>query len=813
MTLWSLAIYILLFAALWLAELLFPSLSGTLLQWQSAAFVVGIPASILGTAYVLTIRNPRNYLGFYPGIVMSLLLSLQFYLQGSYDLVLLYLFVFIPFQTMALVGWRRSCKAQLLDPEGHHEGLLEPAFINRRNGLLTRLGATIIIVADYAIATLWVYQDGWTDHWAIKLTAAITISSSFFANFWMIYKKNDAWLCWVWYCLASIILMILLGNIFSLVLFVVMLVVNMSAQIAWLRNTKSGNFGWAGDKESIERLRQQAPYKRGHIVDVVGRRIYDGEIRMRHGRITEIREMSVPADAPYILPGFIDSHIHIESTLLLPEQYAKMAIQQGTTTIITDPHEVTNVLGEEGIRLMMRSAAKTRFHFHFGIPSCVPATPFETSGASLNAEAIRPLLELPNVYGLGEMMNVPGVLARDPETMARIRAARSLGLRVDGHAPKLSGDNLKRYIDAGIIADHECTTVEEAREKLKAGMFIQIREGSAACDLDALMPLLAESDDHLMFCSDDKYPDEIALGYINDMVVRAIRRGMPLWNVLNAACVTPRKHYNLPMALLQPGQPADFICVTDLIDFDVKETYIDGLCCYGVGGVTAALMTDNTPGWSVEEAHAGACPNHFLAQPIREEDIRVKAETGKRLKVIGTSEGSLLTKQLLVTPKVQDGYVVPDTGEDVLKLVCLSRHSVAKPQVAFIRGFGLKRGAMASTIGHDSHNIIALGTTDADIVTAINHVIKIQGGLVICDGPELIDMELPVAGLMSVRTGEQCGKRHNQLKAMAARLGCRYRAPFMTMAFMPLPVIPELKITDKGLFDATKFEFTSLWEE
>lgn len=808
MTCWSLLIFGILFFVLWLIETFCPGQSGRFLHWTDPAFVVGIPASILGTAYVLAIRNPKNYIGFYPGVLMALLLSLQFFFQEQYDLVFLYLCVFIPFQIMALLAWRKDFfKSAAADEE---DKPLEPAFINGRQSLVTHLLCLLIVVVDYVAVTL-TGGDGWTDNMAVKLFGALTIATSFFANYWMIFKKNDAWLCWVLYSVASIALFVLLGNPFSLVLFCVMLVVNASAQLAWLRNTDSRDFGWVGDEQTINWFRRFLPYKRGHIVDVVNRRIYDGEIRMRKGRIVSIRECPVSKKAPYILPGFVDSHIHIESTLLLPEQYAKMAVGQGTVAVITDPHEVANVLGEKGIKLMMDSAQKTRFHFYFGIPSCVPATPFETSGAHLDAKDVQQLLQLPNVYGLGEMMNVPGVLSDDPDTMAKIRAAIQADKLVDGHCPQLSGDDLKRYAAAGITVDHECTTLEEARNKIAAGMIVQIREGSAACDLDALMPILRESDDQVMFCSDDKYPDEISLGYINDMVVRCVRRGISLWSVLNAACVTPRRHYKLPQALLQVGDQADFICVHDLIDFDVRATYIDGRCCYSDDQPTAALMLDSVPSYTLE--HQELCPNHFLAQPITEQQIQVPVQPGKRIKVIDTTEGSLLTKQLVVEPKTTDGMVVSDVEHDVLKLVCLSRHSVSEPQVGFISGFGLNRGAIASTIGHDSHNIIALGTNDEDIVRAINHLVKIQGGLVICDGPELIDMELPVAGLMSVRTGYQVGKRHCQLKAMAARLGCRYRAPFMTMAFMPLPVIPELKITDKGLFDATKFEFTSLFED
>lgn len=852
-TLFSIILFVTLFGLFYLIEWVYPDIQGRLLQWTLAdgsinwAFIVGIPASLMGTAYVLTVKNPQNYFGFYMGIVMSLLLAVQFYLQGSYDLVVLYLCVFIPFQVASLITWRRQA---LQTPQDNTD--FTPKFITIQLSIVVHIVALLIVAIDYIIATKLIHHDGWQDQMTMKLLAGCTIASSLLANLLMIYKKNDAWLCWVFYCITSIIMFVIIGNVFSLVMFTMMLIINTSAQLSWLMMTKSDHFGWAGNREYIERLIEQRTemlikrdgqrekvlqlqekwllnqlelnhHRRerlmtsqigwqlvqGHIVDVVNERIYDGEIEISNGRIQSIRETTVAANTPYIMPGFVDSHIHIESTLLLPEQYARLAVTQGTIGVITDPHEVANVLGKEGIELMMKSANKVRFHFRFGIPSCVPATPFETSGAKIDAEDIVPLLKQSNVYGLGEMMNIPGVLQRDKDVMAKIQACLNQGKIVDGHCPKLTGDALKSYIASGIYTDHECTTLEEAREKLAAGMYIQIREGSAACDLTALSPILAEEKERVMFCSDDKYPDEMILGYLNDMVTRCVRRGLPMWSVLRAASVNPIKYYHMDCGLLQVGDSADFICVHDLIDFDVQKTYIKGRCVFADHHCTDEMVIDKSPSYTLE--HYELCPNHFLAEPIIAEQIQVPAKEGKLLKVITTTEGSLLTREIHVTPKVENNLVVPDISQDVLKLVCLSRHSMSKPVVGFINGFGLKRGAIASTIGHDSHNIIALGTNDEDIVRAINHLISIKGGLVVCDGEELIDMELPIAGLMSVRTGRQVGKRHCQLKAMAERLGCRYHAPFMTLAFMPLPVIPELKITDKGLFDSTKFEYTSLW--
>ncbi len=542
---------------------------------------------------------------------------------------------------------------------------------------------------------------------------------------------------------------------------------------------------------------------RGHIVDVLNRRMFDGEIEFENGKIVRRTEVAVPDNAPYIMPGFYDSHIHIESTLLTPEHYARLAVEQGTIGVITDPHEIANVLGVDGVNYMIDSGKKVRFHFHFAAPACVPATPFETAGATVDSRMVTELLKRDEVYGLGEMMNVPGVLSNDPETIAKINATLAAGKIVDGHSPALTGDDLKKYQAAGISTDHECTTLAEARERVKLGMTIQIREGSAACDFDALAPIIAEAPGQVMFCSDDKYPDEIGQGYLNAMCRRAIHRGLPLWDVLTAACVTPLKLYGLKHGLLQVGDNADFIVVDNLQEFNLQETYIDGYHVVDDGLCTEQIVIDDTP---LDTNY----PNHFLAEPITVDDIAVPAHEGN-IKVIGTTEGSLLTTQMLMTPKIENGLVVSDIPHDVLKLVCLSRHSKAKPVMGFIHGFGLRRGAIASTIGHDSHNIIALGATDEDIVCAINTIIEMKGGLVVVDGKDAVELALPIAGLMSYRNGARVAKRHYQLKNFAERLGCRYKAPFMTMAFMSLSVIPEIKLTDKGLFDATKFEFTDLF--
>lgn len=543
--------------------------------------------------------------------------------------------------------------------------------------------------------------------------------------------------------------------------------------------------------------------KSGHIVDVVGRVIFDGTVEVSDGRIVSISKDMVPSNAPYIMPGFVDSHVHIESTLITPEHYAELAVTKGVVAVVTDPHEMVNVAGLEGFEFMVRNGRKVHFHFNFGVPPCVPCTSFETAGAVVDSKDIETLLARDEVYGISEFMNAVGVLSGDEECMAKLRAARKAGKKVDGHAPGLRGDALRRYAEAGISTDHESENLEEARERISYGMLVQIREGSAASDFKALSPLLNEYGDKLMFCSDDKYPNELTEGYIDVMVKDALAQGYPIWNVLNAACVTPVLHYGLRSGILRQGDNADFIVVDNMKDFNVLETYIDGIRVYGDGVLCKEAFT-------VDSTQETSFPNNFSAEHITVEDLRVPL-SGEKLKVITAEDLSLRTGMEIVTPKVEDGCVVPDVQNDILKIVVLNRYKKDRPQVAFIKGFGLKSGAMGSTIAHDSHNIIAIGTSDEEIVKVINTLVDYKGGLLICDGHSISGIKLPVGGLMSTLGGEAIAQKYSALKSMALSQGCPFNAPFMTLAFMALPVIPDLKLTDKGLFDVLKFEFTSLF--
>lgn len=529
--------------------------------------------------------------------------------------------------------------------------------------------------------------------------------------------------------------------------------------------------------------------KVGQIVDVRNRRIFGGVLTIDNGLITNVEECDVPENAPYIMPGFVDSHVHIESTLMTPRNFARMAVKHGTVAVVTDPHEIANVCGREGIEYMIESAKSTRFKFSFGVPSCVPCTDFETAGAVINSQDVKELVQRDEFYGLAEMMNFPGVLIGLEEPLKKVKSTLMAGKVVDGHAPGLTGERARNYIAQGITTDHEMFDLGQARERLQMGMKIQIREGSAACNLNDLMPLLAEDQwvGKLMFCTDDKYPDELEKGYINEMVERAVAAGMPLWNVLEAATIAPVEHYRLCVGGLRSGDPADFAVVRDLKKFEVLETYIGGEKVFGDG-------KENV----VKNAEPERIINNFNAQPLREEDIALQLDDAK-VKVMEAFEGQLFTKAIEGKPGVEN---------DILKLIVYNRYKQAKPAIGFIKGFQLKKGAMASTIAHDSHNIIALGCSDREIVMAVNALVDSKGGFSVTDGEKVEQLPLPIAGLMSPLRGEELGQRHCQLKQMAKQIGCPFSAPFMTLAFMALPVIPELKLIDTGLFDGLKFGFT-----
>jgi adenine deaminase len=483
--------------------------------------------------------------------------------------------------------------------------------------------------------------------------------------------------------------------------------------------------------------------------------------------------------------------------MLTPAEFARLAVAHGTVATVSDPHEIANVLGIDGVRFMIENGRQVPFKFYFGAPSCVPATSFESSGAHLGSEDVEQLLKMNEIHYLSEMMNFPGVIYEDKEVMAKIHVAKKYHKPVDGHAPGLTGKEAKKYIQAGITTDHECFTIEEAMEKISYGMKVQIREGSAAKNFDTLIPLINSFPDKIMLCSDDKHPDDLIEGHINLVIKRAIKSGYDPVKVLKVCTYNPVKHYNLNVGLLQKGDPADFVVIDNFNDFTIKATYIEG-----------EHVADN--GKSLLKSLPASTPNKFFAIPVTEKYLEVKA-TGESIQVLKALDGQLITQKLITKAEIENGQVISDTENDILKMVVLNRYEASVPAIGFVNGFGLKRGAIASTVAHDSHNIIAVGTNDGEITQAINLLVETKGGISLVDGDHHLQLPLPVAGIMSNEDGYKIADTYKQLNQSAKNLGSTLHAPYMTLSFMALLVIPELKLSDKGLFDGTKFEFTSLF--
>ncbi|NLR61959.1 adenine deaminase [Chitinophaga polysaccharea] len=531
----------------------------------------------------------------------------------------------------------------------------------------------------------------------------------------------------------------------------------------------------------------------GNLVDILQAEIYPATLHIENGRIARITRDS-QSYSSYLLPGFTDAHVHVESAMLIPSEFARMAVVHGTIATVSDPHEIANVMGVAGVNYMLENGKQVPFRFNFGAPSCVPATTFETAGATITVADIEALLERSDIRYLTEMMNFPGVLHKDPEVMAKIAAAKKAGKPVDGHAPGLRGDAARDYIAAGISTDHECFTIEEALDKLKYGMHILIREGSAAKNFEALYPLLNNYTDHIMFCSDDKHPDNLEEGHINLLVKRALAHGIDLFKVLRAACINPVVHYKLDNGLLKENDPADFIVVDNLEDFNILATYIDGM-----------KVAEN--GRTLIPSIASAPVNNFICNPVKATDFCIPANSAEvSAKVIAALDGQLITNALQEILPVAEGNVQNSIPKDVLKLAVVNRYRPAAPAMAFIHGFGLQRGAIASSVAHDSHNIIAVGTDDESLAAAINAVIAERGGISVVNGADTAVLPLPVAGLMSNLDGYTVAAQYSALDKAAKALGSRLASPFMTLSFMALLVIPHLKLSDLGLFDGDKFQ-------
>jgi len=540
----------------------------------------------------------------------------------------------------------------------------------------------------------------------------------------------------------------------------------------------------------------------GNVVDIVGRRTFAAEVTVSGGRIAAISPWTGAraenGPKTFLLPGFIDSHVHIESSMLVPTEFARAAVVHGTVAAVSDPHEIGNVLGVVGVHYMLENASHTPFKFYFGAPSCVPATTFETSGATITTAEVVELLDDPRIVYLSEMMNFPGVLQGDEACLAKIEAAHDRGKPVDGHAPGLRGKEAARYIAAGITTDHECFSKAEALDKLAAGCKISIREGSAARNFDALYSLLGEYPLQTMLCSDDKHPDELLTGHINKLARRAVAQGVNVFDVLQAACLNPIAHYNLDVGQLRVGDPADFIEADSLSEFNVMRTWIGG-----------QLVADR--GVSTLRREPPEVINQFVATHVRAGQLEVEQTPGA-LQVIEALDGQLITNRIELEPKVVAGKIVSDIGHDALKLVVVNRYHAAPPAIAFIKNFNLQRGAIASSVAHDSHNVVAVGVTDDDLAAAINAVMVANGGLsAVCQDDNIkLTLPLPIAGLMATGSCPEVAAAYERLDTAVKNWGSNLRAPYMTLSFMALLVIPDLKLSDFGLFDGKKFEFSPL---
>lgn len=498
----------------------------------------------------------------------------------------------------------------------------------------------------------------------------------------------------------------------------------------------------------------------------------------------------------YVLPGFVDAHVHIESSMVTPLEFSRTAICHGTIGVVSDPHEIANVLGMEGVEFMIGSASKTPLKILFGAPSCVPATPFESSGAVLDEKSITKLLNTPGIGFLSEMMNFPGVISEDAGVIKKMQLAKQRNIPIDGHAPGLTGEPLKKYVSAGISTDHECYGYKEAEEKIGFGMKILIREGSAAKNFDTLIPLLKQHPDSIMFCTDDLHPDDLMKGHINLMVKRAIASGYDLFDVLKAASYNPVKHYGLDIGMLKVGDPADFIVADDLSNLNIIATVINGKEYYKDGQV-------KIEGQKEEKA------NNFRELHVLATELKVASETN-RIRVIEALEGELITREKITSPTVENKNVVADTDRDILKIVVVDRYRDSTPSVGFITGFNLQKGAIASSIAHDSHNIICIGSSDREIASVINWIAKNKGGIAIHNGKNIEGLQLEIAGIMTRSSVEYAARMYKRLSDLAIWQGCNLKAPFMTLSFMALLVIPELKISDKGLFNGNTFSYTSV---
>lgn len=553
--------------------------------------------------------------------------------------------------------------------------------------------------------------------------------------------------------------------------------------------------------------------KNANIVNVLSEEIHKGDIAICDGVIAGIGEnysgeKEIDINGAYVTPSFIDGHVHLESTMMLPKEFAKTVLPAGTTTVIIDPHEISNVLGLHGISFMHEAVKDLPMNVYTMLPSCVPATPFETSGFDLNSYDLSLLIDKPWVLGIAEMMNFPGVLNHDKNVMAKLELAKSRGKRIDGHAPYLSGKDLCGYIASGVKSDHECTTPEEAIEKLRLGVYVMIREGTAAKDLDALIPVLKTSNTRkCIFVTDDRHPADLK-EHINGMVRRVVEAGVDPIKAVQIASLNTAEYFGLKdLGAIAPGYKADLLVLPDLKTFKPDIVLKDG----------QVVAQDGKLAVEIPENDAIATRNSVNVRWITMDDFKIQTEGDgvKKVRALEVIPHQLITKSVMSDVKVVDGNAVSNVETDTLKICVIERHrATGNIGKGFVKGFNLKCGAIASTVAHDSHNMIVIGTNDFDMYTAAVALIKCQGGkVVVKDGEIISQLPLPIAGLMSDKEFDFVVEKCDELNKAAHSIGCKLEDPFMTMGFLSLPVIPELKITDKGVFDTNKFDFVDIFEE
>jgi adenine deaminase len=545
--------------------------------------------------------------------------------------------------------------------------------------------------------------------------------------------------------------------------------------------------------------------KGGRIVNVFSGEIYVADVAIYKGTVAGIGEYEgnkvIDAASKLILPGLIDSHVHLESSMLTPVEFAKAVLPNGTTAVVADPHEIANVLGKKGIAYILKASEGLPLDFYFMLPSCVPATSLETSGARLKAADLMPFLKHRRVLGLAEIMNYPGVLSGDAGVLQKLRSFSDQ--IIDGHAPGLSGKDLSAYVGAGITSDHECTSTDEAREKMRLGMTIFIREGSAAKDMEALLPAVTPANSRC-FClaTDDFQPGDLKKG-INELVKKAIRLGLDPMTAVQMATINPARHFGLKRkGAVLPGYDADLVIIDSFDDFTVEMVFKQGKLV--AKGDTCVIP--------FKSSYQEQTKRTVRIRSVTKQDIRIKAATG-HARVIELIPDQIETRHSVLPVSEQGGFVFSDPERDILKLIVIERHKASgNIGLGLVKGFGLRSGAIAGTVAHDSHNIIAAGISDDDILVAVSEIRKLQGGLVVVHNKKVLaEIPLPVAGLISDKPLSYVVKKLAEIEAAVNELGVRIKHPFGTLSFLALPVIPELKLTDMGLVDVNQFKFVELF--